>query len=145
MASHRGQGIAMRHEQVIEQLHSHPFRAINRVQQSIEQTYMENRVARTRVKRPYRKLVRQVEWTSGLPTRCANALRAHGFTSRDQLERVTEQALMRIPHIGIRSVADICNWLGRSPIDALLSISDKPSNAEPIIEVTVVENLEFSK
>jgi len=113
----------MRTEQVISQHSAHSFRTMDRARQSNERNYSENIAAKARVKRPYRKLVRQVEWTSGLPTRCANALRAHGFTCREQLECVSEQALMRIPHIGIRSAIDIGKWLGRSAVEASLSVS----------------------
>jgi len=122
-----------------------PIRAISPEQRYAENQFSKKTSVNPAVKRSYRKRVRQFEWTSGLPTRCANALRAYGFTSRKEMECIDEQTLMRIPQIGIKSVADICDWLGRSPAGIPLPDKESFSFASVSVEKTAGENLEALK
>lgn len=64
--------------------------------------------------RPSRR-VRLEDWTRGLSTRTANALRAYGFTSREQVEATPLRRLRRINNLGARSLDDLLRWLGRAP------------------------------
>ena len=68
------------------------------------------------VKRPGQgagKRKHQADWTEGLKIRTANALRAHGFTSRQEVAEMPWRRLRRIPNIGHASLEDIRLWLGR--------------------------------
>jgi ERCC4-type nuclease len=56
---------------------------------------------------------RSADWTAGLKARTANALRAHGLTSRQQVARLSRRRLRSIPNIGADSLEDIRRWLGR--------------------------------
>lgn len=56
---------------------------------------------------------RSTDWTAGLKARTANALRAHGFTGRQQVAQLSSRRLRSIPNIGADSLEDIRRWLGR--------------------------------
>ncbi|MDB5986530.1 MAG: hypothetical protein JWR16_1583 [Nevskia sp.] len=56
---------------------------------------------------------RSFDWTAGLTTRAANALRAHGFTSREQVAMLKDAALLHIAQIGPVTLAEIHRWLGK--------------------------------
>jgi len=56
---------------------------------------------------------RQTDWTEGLKIRTANALRAYGLTSRQEVAELPRRRLKRIPNIGHASLEDIRLWLGR--------------------------------
>lgn len=54
------------------------------------------------------------DWTLGLKTRTANALRAVGYTSREQVEAIpARRLLVRTPNFGRDCLADLQRWLGR--------------------------------
>lgn len=55
------------------------------------------------------------DWTRGLKTRTANALRAHGFTSREQVEATPLRRLRRINNLGEHSLDDLLRWLSARP------------------------------
>ena len=54
---------------------------------------------------------RRGDWTEGLKVRTANALRAHGLTSREQVAELPGRRLRSIPNIGRESLEDIRRWL----------------------------------
>lgn len=58
------------------------------------------------------------DWTTGLRRRTANLLRAHGFTSREQVARLSAVRLLRLPGFGSASLADLQAWLGNREADA---------------------------
>jgi len=60
---------------------------------------------------------RKADWTAGLSTRTANALRAHGLRSREAVEALSESALQRIPNFGRISLQDLRRWLRNAPKD----------------------------
>lgn len=51
--------------------------------------------------------------------RSANALRAHGFTSGEQVERLSKRQLEAIPNIGESSLDDIRQWAPEDPVFTL--------------------------
>lgn len=51
------------------------------------------------------------DWTYGLKTRTANALRAHGFQSKGEVAATPIERLLRIEHFGEVSLADVRAWL----------------------------------
>jgi hypothetical protein len=55
------------------------------------------------------------DWTWGLKTRTANALRGYGYTSREAVAAVSERRLLAMTSFGRGSLDDLRRWLGRIP------------------------------
>ena len=51
------------------------------------------------------------DWTYGLATRTANALRAFGLHSRAEVEALPPRRLKCIPNLGRASLQDLQQWL----------------------------------
>ena len=66
------------------------------------------------------------DWTRGLKTRTANALRAHGFTSREQVEATPLRRLRRINNLGEHSLDDLLRWLSLRPRRASTGPMQRP-------------------
>ncbi len=71
---------------------------------------------------------RRRDWTWGLKTRTANALRSHGYTSREAVAAASESHLLALTSFGHGSLADLQRWLGRTPSPG------SARNAEPAID-----------
>ena len=54
---------------------------------------------------------RHSDWTYGLATRTANALRAFGLHSRAEVEALPPRRLKCIPNLGRASLQDLQQWL----------------------------------
>ncbi|EIT70710.1 MULTISPECIES: hypothetical protein [Hydrocarboniphaga] len=70
------------------------------------------------------------DWTHGLKTRTANALRAHGFQSKDQVAATPIESLLRIEHFGQVSLADLRTWLLRDERHAGPDAATRSKQAE---------------
>lgn len=53
----------------------------------------------------------EADWTFGLKTRTANALRAHGFRSKDEVAAASLENLLSVEHFGKVSLDDLRAWL----------------------------------
>lgn len=54
---------------------------------------------------------RPPDWTAGLTTRTANALRAFGLRSRAEVVALPQRRLKCIPNLGSVSLKDLQRWL----------------------------------
>ena len=63
------------------------------------------------IMRAHKQRKLHADWTDGLKTRTANALRAHGFQSRGEVAAMPLDRLLRIEHFGEVSLADVRAWL----------------------------------
>ena len=64
-------------------------------------------------RRPRRPVLHRADWTDGLSTRTANAVRAFGFRSRDELAAFPRMRLRHIRSLGVTGCAEVDAWLGR--------------------------------